>query len=194
MEKVSYSLGISVAQNLLSSGVKNLDQNAFAKGILHGLTGVGAEMSPREVNDLLNEFFQSIQRESLEKNGLEGQRFLEENAQRPGVTVLPSGLQYEILLSGSGPKPKASDRVKCHYHGTLIDGTVFDSSVLRGTPSVFPVNGVIQGWVEALQLMKTGDKWKLFIPSGLAYGERGAGDSIGPNATLVFEVELLEIV
>lgn len=194
MEKVSYSLGLSVAQNLLASGIKTLDQNAFARGILHGLTGEGAEMSPNEVNALLNDFFQNIQRESLEKNKTEGIQFLAENAQRTGVTVLPSGLQYEVLKTGNGQKPKASDKVKCHYHGTLIDGSVFDSSVQRGTPAVFPVNGVIQGWVEALQLMQTGDKWKLFIPSELAYGERGAGDSIGPNTTLVFEVELLEIV
>lgn len=151
-------------------------------------------MSPNEVNALLNDFFQNIQRESLEKNKTEGIQFLAENAQRTGVTVLPSGLQYEVLKTGNGQKPKASDKVKCHYHGTLIDGSVFDSSVQRGTPAVFPVNGVIQGWVEALQLMQTGDKWKLFIPSELAYGERGAGDSIGPNTTLVFEVELLEIV
>lgn len=194
MEKVSYSLGLSVAQNLMSSGVKDLNQEAFAKGILHGLAGVGAELSPREVNEVLNHFFENIQRESLEKNSAEGKRFLAENAQRSGVTVLPSGLQYEVLDAGNGAKPNPSDKVKCHYHGTLIDGTVFDSSVQRGTPAVFPVNGVIQGWVEALQLMQTGAKWKLFIPSELAYGERGAGDQIGPNTTLVFEVELLEII
>jgi FKBP-type peptidyl-prolyl cis-trans isomerase FklB len=194
MEKISYSLGLSVAPNLKSSGVKNLNEQAFAKGITHGLLGVGAELSSAEVNELLGQYFQGLQNESLERNKAEGELFLSDNAKRANVTVLPSGLQYEVLTMGTGAKPSASDKVKCHYHGTLINGDVFDSSVQRGTPAVFPVNGVIQGWVEALQLMPVGSKWKLFIPSDLAYGERGAGDSIGPNTALVFEVELIEIV
>lgn len=194
MEKISYSLGLSVAQNLKSSGVKDLNQEAFARGLMHGLKGAGAELTSHEVNDLLNQYFGGLQRESLERNQTEGLSFLAENAKRAGVTVLPSGLQYEVLATGNGATPKATEKVKCHYHGTLIDGTVFDSSVSRGTPAVFPVNGVIQGWVEALQLMPVGSKWKLFIPSELAYGERGAGDQIGPNTALVFEVELIEIV
>jgi FKBP-type peptidyl-prolyl cis-trans isomerase FklB len=123
----------------------------------------------------------------------EGQAFLSENAQRSEVITTESGLQYEVLVLGDGPKPAATDFVKVHYHGTLLDGTVFDSSVDRGEPAEFPVNGVISGWVEALQLMSVGSKYKLFIPSGLAYGERGAGAQIGPNSTLIFEVELLEI-
>jgi FKBP-type peptidyl-prolyl cis-trans isomerase FklB len=193
MEKISYALGLSVAQNLISSGIKDLNQTSFAKGIMHGLQGSGSEMTVPEVNALLNQYFEGLQNEALSKNQTEGQSYLQENAKRNGVTVLPSGLQYEVITQGTGVLPKATDKVKCHYHGTLINGTVFDSSVQRGTPAVFPVNGVIQGWVEALQLMPVGSKWKLHIPSELAYGERGAGDQIGPHTALVFEVELIEI-
>jgi FKBP-type peptidyl-prolyl cis-trans isomerase FklB len=121
-------------------------------------------------------------------------KFLSENRKNEGVTELPSGLQYQVLKEGDGEIPTATDKVKCHYHGTLIDGTVFDSSVQRGQPAVFPVNGVIQGWVEALQLMSTGSKWRLFIPSELAYGSNGAGAAIGPHSTLIFDVELLKII
>jgi len=124
---------------------------------------------------------------------LDGKTFLAENAKKTGVVVLPSGLQYKIMAAGTGPKPKATDTVTTHYHGTLIDGTVFDSSVQRGQPISFPVNGVIKGWQEALQLMPVGSKWQLFIPSDLAYGSRGAGGAIGPDATLIFEVELIAI-
>ena len=122
-----------------------------------------------------------------------GKDFLADNAKKDSIVTLASGLQYEIMTEGNGAKPAAADQVECHYHGTLIDGTVFDSSVERGEPAVFPVNGVIQGWVEALQLMPVGSKWRLFIPSDLAYGERGAGQQIGPHTTLVFEVELISI-
>ena len=130
----------------------------------------------------------------LGNNLEEGRTFLEENSKKENVVTLPSGLQYEILTEGSGEKPKATDKVKCHYHGTLLNGTVFDSSVQRGEPAVFGVNQVIKGWVEALQLMAEGSKWRLFIPSELAYGEQGAGGSIEPNSTLIFDVELLGIV
>ncbi len=129
----------------------------------------------------------------LSKNLQAGIDFLEENKKRDNVVALSSGLQYEILTEGKGEKPKATDKVKCHYHGTLIDGTVFDSSVQRGQPAVFGVNQVIKGWVEALQLMPVGSKWRLYIPSELAYGQQGAGDIIKPNSTLIFDVELLEI-
>jgi FKBP-type peptidyl-prolyl cis-trans isomerase FklB len=193
MEKISYALGLSVAQNLLSSGVKDLNQSAFSKGIMHGLQNENVEMTPSEVNDLLRQYFEGLQQKAVSLNKEAGLKFLAENAKNTGVTVLPSGLQYQVLTDGTGAQPKATDKVKCHYHGTLIDGTVFDSSVERGTPAVFPVNGVIQGWVEALQLMQVGAKWRLFIPSELAYGDRGAGDKIGPNTTLVFDVELIEI-
>ena len=124
----------------------------------------------------------------------EGLKFLAENRDKKGIVETASGLQYKILEEGDGEKPSPTDEVKCHYHGTLIDGTVFDSSIQRGEPAVFPVNGVIQGWVEALQMMSAGSKWRLFVPSDLAYGERGAGGAIGPNTTLIFDVELLEIV
>ncbi|MFV0417372.1 MAG: FKBP-type peptidyl-prolyl cis-trans isomerase [Dysgonomonas sp.] len=134
------------------------------------------------------------QEERLELNLKTGQEFLATNKEKPGVTTLPSGLQYEIIKEGNGAKPKATDRVECHYHGTLIDGTVFDSSVEKGKPATFNVSGVIKGWTEALQLMPVGSKWKLFIPSNLAYGERGAGQSIEPNSTLIFEVEILNIL
>ena len=131
--------------------------------------------------------------EKLAANLKAGEDFLEQNKQREGVKTTPSGLQYEVLTEGTGPKPKATDNVKCHYHGTLIDGTVFDSSVQRGQPATFPLNMVIKGWTEALQLMPVGSKWTLFIPSSLGYGSRGAGGSIPPNATLIFDVELISI-
>ncbi len=193
MEKISYSLGLSVAQNLRSTGIKGLNETAFGRGIKHGLAGEGIEMSPDEVNAILNAFFQNIQDEQKNQNLNEGKAFLEVNAKNEGVVTLASGLQYQIINKGTGPKPQATDQVSCHYHGTLISGEVFDSSVQRGQPAVFPVNGVIAGWIEALQLMEVGSKWKLFIPSHLAYGERGAGDQIGPHTTLIFEVELLGI-
>lgn len=135
-----------------------------------------------------------LQAERHEINKQAGAEFLRINKEKAGVVTLPSGLQYEVLKTGDGTKPKASDKVKCHYHGTLINGTVFDSSVQRGEPATFGVSQVIPGWVEALQLMNVGSKWRLFIPSELAYGERGAGETIEPNSTLVFEVELLDIV
>ncbi len=193
MDKISYSLGLSVAQNLRSTGIKGLNEVEFSRGIKHGLAGEGIEMSPDEVNAILNTFFQNIQQEQVAQNLNEGKAFLEANAKNEGVVTLASGLQYQIINKGTGSKPQATDQVKCHYHGTLINGDVFDSSVLRGQPAVFPVNGVIAGWIEALQMMEVGSKWKLFIPSHLAYGERGAGDQIGPHTTLIFEVELLGI-
>lgn len=194
MEKVSYSLGLSVAGNLLKSGVDSINQEEFAKGVKHGLGEGESEMSAEEVNKVLNDFFTKIQNQVGDKNKAEGEAFLKANGENDGVVVLPSGLQYSVITEGNGAKPTATDKVKCHYHGTLINGAVFDSSVERGQPAEFPVNGVIPGWVEALQLMSIGAKWKLFIPAALAYGERGAGEQIGPHTALVFEVELLEIV
>ena len=194
MEKLSYSLGLSIAGNLQKSGVTELDYNAFAKGVKHFIDGAETEVSPEEANQIINTFFEALQAKQFEKNVEAGQAFLAENATREGVVTLESGLQYEILTAGDGAIPTASNSVKCHYHGTLIDGKVFDSSVERGQPAEFPVGGVIAGWVEALQLMPLGSKWKLFVPSDLAYGAQGAGQDIGPHTTLVFEVELLEIV
>lgn len=194
MEKLSYALGLSIAGNLQKSGVAELDYESFARGVKHHIEGSETEISPEEANQIINEFFTAIQSKQFEANVKAGQEFLAENAKKDGVVTLESGLQYEVMTEGTGTVPAATDSVKCHYHGTLIDGKVFDSSVQRGEPAVFPVNGVIAGWVEALQLMPVGSKWKLSIPSNLAYGEQGAGQDIGPHTTLVFEVELLEIV
>ncbi len=194
MEKISYSLGLSIAANLLKSGVTDLDFEAFTRGVKHFLDGEKTEISTEEAGKIINEYFSKLQSKQFEANIKAGQDFLAENAKRESVITLESGLQYEVLTEGEGSTPTANDNVKCHYHGTLIDGTVFDSSVQRGEPAVFPVGGVIAGWVEALQLMGVGSKWKLYVPSNLAYGEQGAGQQIEPHTTLVFEVELLEIV
>lgn len=139
----------------------------------------------------VSERLAQLQKEKSEANLKAGQEFLAQNRQRPGVTETSSGLQYEILSEGNGPKPSATSKVTCHYHGTLIDGTVFDSSVQRGQPATFPLNMVIKGWTEALQLMPSGSKWRLFLPPHLAYGERQTGAHIGPNSTLIFDVELI---
>jgi len=194
MEKVSYALGLSLGNNLLSSGVTILDYTKLAKGIQDVMEQKQPGMSYQEAQAVVNDFFQTLQSSTSEKAQSEGKAFLDANGKRDEVITLASGLQYEIMTKGTGAIPKASDSVKVHYHGTLIDGNVFDSSVRRGEPATFGVTQVISGWVEALQLMPVGSKWKLFIPSDLAYGNQGAGQSISPNSTLIFEVELLEIV
>jgi FKBP-type peptidyl-prolyl cis-trans isomerase FklB len=194
MEKVSYSLGLSLGNNLLNSGVSSLDYAKLAKGIQDVMEQNEPEISYEEAQAVINDFFEQIQTIVGGKAQSEGIAFLKENAKRAGVITLPSGLQYEIMTKGTGATPKATDQVKVHYHGLLIDGTVFDSSVKRGEPATFGVTQVISGWVEALQLMPIGSKWKLFIPSDLAYGAQGAGQSIAPHSTLIFEVELLGIV
>jgi len=194
MEKVSYALGLSLGNNLLGSGVKTLDYARMAKGIQDVLEQNEPDMSYEEAQAIISEFFEKLQAKMSEKGQGEGKAFLEENAKRDGVITLASGLQYEIMTEGNGSIPKSSDSVKVHYHGTTIDGNVFDSSVRRGEPATFGVTQVISGWVEALQLMPVGSKWKLFIPSDLAYGAQGAGQAIAPHATLIFEVELLDIV
>ncbi|MDH6308449.1 FKBP-type peptidyl-prolyl cis-trans isomerase FklB [Dysgonomonas sp. PFB1-18] len=194
MDKISYALGLSIGNNFMSSGIKNIDPESFLKGLQDVINGNQAAISYEEAQQILNDYFSKLQEDRLELNLKAGEEFLAINKNRPGVVTLPSGLQYEILKEGNGPKPKVTDQVKCHYHGTLIDGTVFDSSVERGQPATFGVNQVIPGWVEALQLMPVGSKWKLFIPANLAYGKAGAGQSIEPNSTLIFEVEILDIV
>lgn len=194
LEKFSYALGLSISANLIQSGVKQIHPEAFNSALKDVFAGVEPQVSPEEANQILEAFMSQSQEGDAAKNLEEGLAFLTENAKKDEVTELPSGLQYEILKEGDGDLPTVNDQVKCHYHGTLIDGTVFDSSVQRGEPATFPVNGVIQGWVEALQLMSVGSKWKLYVPSELAYGNRGAGGAIGPNSTLVFEVELLDIL
>ncbi|MBQ2321092.1 MAG: FKBP-type peptidyl-prolyl cis-trans isomerase [Bacteroidales bacterium] len=194
MEKTSYAIGMNIGHNLLQSGAKNIDTEALARGLSDVINGNKTDLEPQEAGKILNKYFAELEEAKSKEAIAEGKAFLEANATRPEVTTLKSGLQYEIMKAGEGPKPKATDTVRCHYHGTLINGTVFDSSVRRGQPADFPVNGVIAGWVEALQLMPVGSKWKLYIPHNLAYGTRGAGESIPPYATLIFEVELLEIL
>ena len=194
MENVSYALGLSIGNNFRASGIKELNMDDFLKGLNDVFSEAKPAISYDEAKQILNDFFMKLQAEKLEMNKQAGAEFLRINKEKAGVVTLPSGLQYEVLKKGDGAKPKASDKVKCHYHGTLINGTVFDSSVQRGEPATFGVSQVIPGWGEALQLMNVGSKWRLFIPSELAYGERGAGETIEPNSTLVFEVELLDIV
>lgn len=194
MDKVSYSLGLSIASNLISSGVKTINMEAFSDALSTVFAGKMPEIMPDEANNILQDYFEKLQKAQGDAAKEAGAQFLAENQNKEGVVTLSSGLQYKILKSGDGPKPKASDTVKCHYEGRLINGQVFDSSIKRGEPTEFPVSGVIAGWVEALQLMPVGSKWQLYIPSELAYGSHGAGQSIGPNETLIFDVELLAIV
>lgn len=193
MDKLSYALGMSMASSLVNSGLNQIDTDSFVKAFIEVINNGAAEMNPQEANQYIQEYLSKRQNEMLGENLRIGRKFLEENKKKDGVITLASGLQYEILKEGSGPKPKATEKVKCHYHGTLINGKVFDSSVERGQPAVFGVNQVIKGWVEALQLMSVGSKWRLYIPSELAYGSQGAGSSIEPNSTLIFDVELLGI-
>jgi len=194
LENFSYALGMSIAGNLIQTGVKTVNPELFLNGFKDVFNGEETMIHPEDANAILEEFIGKLNENKGAGNLEEGQKFLAENKKKYGVTELPSGLQYKVLTEGEGEIPTANDQVKCHYHGTLIDGTVFDSSVERRQPAVFPVNGVIQGWVEALQLMSTGSKWRLFIPSQLAYGNNGAGGAIGPNSALIFDVELLEII
>ena len=194
MDKVSYALGLSIGNNFQNSGINDLQIEDFVKGLKDILGGQTPEISYDEAKQVINDYFMKLQKEKFEINKKAGEEFLNNNKGKAGVVTLPSGLQYQVLQKGEGPKPTASDKVKCHYHGTLINGTVFDSSVQRGEPAVFGVSQVIPGWVEALQLMPVGSKWRLFIPSDLAYGEHGAGEAIEPNSALVFDVELLDIV
>ncbi len=193
-DKISYSLGLSIASNLISSGVKTINTEAFNDAMSTVFAGKMPEIMPDEANNILQDYFDKIQKEKGNAAQKAGEKFLTENKTKEGVITRSSGLQYKILKSGNGPKPQISDTVKCHYEGRLINGQVFDSSIRRGQPAEFPVSGVIAGWVEALQLMPVGSKWQLYIPSGLAYGTHGAGQSIGPNETLIFDVELLAIV
>lgn len=194
MDQVSYALGMNIAQNLANSGLKELNFDAFSKGMRAVMENTTPELDVEKANTILQQFFSELEKKKFQANIEEGKTFLEENSKRAEVTTLASGLQYEVIQKGEGASPASTDKVKCHYHGTLVDGTVFDSSVQRGEPAEFPVDGVIQGWVEALQLMSVGSKWRLYIPSNLAYGENGAGGVIGPHATLIFEVELLAII
>lgn len=192
-EKLSYALGIVIGQNLKDQGLAVQDAAAFTRGLQALMSGQNMEMQANEANAIINQYMQE-QEELKSKDNVEaGKQFLADNKSKPGVVELPSGLQYQVLTEGSGRKPGRNDQVTTHYHGTLIDGTVFDSSVQRGQPASFGVSQVIAGWTEALQLMSEGSKWRLFIPSNLAYGSRGAGGKIGPHSTLIFDVELLKV-
>ena len=193
MDKISYALGLSMGQNLMGSGVGKLNYQDLAAGIEDVLTHQQPKISYQEAQQVLNTFFQELEQKIAGAAKEAGEKFLAENAKREGVKVTESGLQYEILEPSLGQKPKATDTVRVHYEGTLIDGTVFDSSYKRGESITFPLNGVIKGWTEGLQLMSIGSKYKFFIPYQLAYGERGAGASIPPYAALIFTVELLGI-
>lgn len=193
MDKVAYSLGLSIGQNLAQSGIKDINSEDFLAGIKDVLEGRKPQISMQEAQTVLNKFFKELEEKTAGAAKAEGERFLEENAKRPSVKVTASGLQYEVLEATLGQKPKATDRVKVHYEGTLPDGTVFDSSYRRGEPITFALNQVIAGWTEGLQLMSIGSKYKLFIPYQLGYGEHGAGASIPPYSALVFTVELLGI-
>lgn len=194
-QKVSYGIGYNMGSSLARDNALRIDQAALAAGIADALAKAKTRVPEAEIEAAFTALRQRIATEQAaagEKQLAAGKAYLEKNKAKPGVKVTASGLQYEVLKSGSGPKPKETNTVKVHYHGTLIDGTVFDSSVERKEPIEFPVTQVIQGWVEALQMMSVGDKWKLTIPSEIAYGPSGKGD-IPPNSVLIFEVELLEI-
>jgi len=191
-DKASYGLGMSIGESLLKDGLHTLDLDIFLQGVKDRVAGT-SKIPVEESQKALQLYYSEMQNAKSSQNIEQGLQFMEANGKKDGITTLASGMQYEVMTAGDGPKPAATDKVTTHYHGTLVDGTVFDSSVQRGQPASFPVNGVIQGWVEALQLMGTGSKWRLFIPPNLAYGEQGSPPVIGPNATLIFEVELISI-
>lgn len=194
MNKISYALGLGIGQQLKSMGIEDFSVQDFTQSICDVLTGAEPAISHREAQTLLNEYFDKQARKQAEGAIAEGKTFLEANGKKAGIVTTKSGLQYQVLTEGSGRSPKATDKVRCHYEGTLIDGSVFDSSYKRGEPADFPLNGVIPGWTEGLQLMKEGAKYRFFIPYLLGYGERGAGSSIPPYSTLIFDVELIKVL
>ena len=193
MDKVSYALGLSLGQNMASSGVKTIEYDDLVAGMKAIMNKEKPAISFDEAQEVLNTFFSELEAQVAGKAKEEGEAFLAANAKREGVNVTASGLQYEVLTAAEGKKPKATDKVKVHYEGTLIDGTVFDSSYRRGEAISFGLNQVIKGWTEGVQLMSVGAKYKFFIPYNLAYGERGAGAQIPPYAALIFTVDLLGI-
>ncbi len=192
LDSVSYGLGVSIGANLKQNALDTVNVVLLSKGMKDFFANKNS-MTSEQADVAIRGFIQAKEKQKGEGNVKAGEAFLAANKSKPGVITTASGLQYQVIKEGTGAKPTLNDMVTTHYHGTLIDGTVFDSSVDRGQPASFPVSGVIPGWTEALQLMNVGSKWKLFVPSNLAYGERGAGGKIGPNSTLIFEVELLSI-
>lgn len=196
-QRVSYGIGRQMGDQLATNPFDGVDPQAVAEGVIDALEGKASAVAHEDLEHAFQQISQRMQakqKEQAKQLAAEGEAFLATNAKKEGVTVTESGLQYEVLDPGSGAKPQATSTVKTHYHGTLIDGSVFDSSYDRGQPAEFPVNGVIAGWTEALQMMPVGAKWRLYIPYHLAYGERGAGGKIAPYSTLIFDVELLDIV
>src|SRR4030043_683756 len=194
-DKVSYIIGMDIGNNLKKQLI-DVDLNILTKGLKDAFTGAKSLLTEKEIQETMTAFQKEMmakKEEVAKQNKKDGEAFLAENKKKEGVKTLPSGLQYKVIKTGTGKKPKSTDTVTVHYRGTLINGTEFDSSYKRGQPVSFPVSGVIPGWTEALQLMGEGAKWQIFVPSNLAYGERGAGNQIGPNATLIFEVELISI-
>jgi FKBP-type peptidyl-prolyl cis-trans isomerase FklB len=198
-DKISYIIGMDIGNNFKKQGVE-VDPDILARGIKDALSGAKPQLTEQEAKDVMASFEkemrakqEAMRKTAGEKNKKEGEQFLAANKSKEGVKTLPSGLQYKVIKAGTGKKPQLTDTVTVQYRGTLIDGTEFDSSLRRGQPATFEVNKIIPGWTEALQLMQEGAKWQLFIPPNLAYGERGAGQQIGPNATLIFEVELVSI-
>jgi FKBP-type peptidyl-prolyl cis-trans isomerase FklB len=193
-DKVSYSIGLQIGGNLTRQKV-DVNPDVLAAGIKDAIAGK-PQLTQDQIKDVMTQFEKDMEQKQKtlgEKNKVDGAKFLEENKKKPGVKTTASGLEYKVIKEGTGPTPKPTDMVTVNYRGTLINGTEFDSSYKRGQPATFPVNGVIKGWTEALQLMKKGSKFELFIPPNLAYGERAVGPDIGPNATLTFEVELLDV-
>lgn len=200
LDRISYALGLSMGNNFRSSGIEKINVADFADGVNAVFTGEKPRMTYDEAKEEIRKFFTEMERRQQEAaqamakvNAEAGEKFLKENGGRPEVVTTASGLQYEVIKEGEGASPKPGDNVTVHYTGKLIDGTVFDSSVERGQPATFGVTQVIPGWVEALQMMKEGAQWRLYIPSALAYGPNGAGPTIGPNATLIFDVELIKV-
>ena len=200
MDKLSYALGLGIGRQLSQMGADDLNVADFAQAVKDMIDGKEPQVPTAEAQQIVEDFFRKQEErqraEAAEKyKGAksEGEKYLSENAKKEGVVTLPSGLQYKVLKEGNGKSPKATDKVVCHYEGMLVDGTMFDSSIQRGEPATFPLNGVIAGWTEGLQLMKEGAKYRFFIPYQLGYGERGAGASIPPFAALVFDVELIEV-
>lgn len=194
MDKISYALGLGIGQQLKNMGIENFNVQDFTQSICDVLAGNELQLSHREAQLLLNDYFDRKQKEQSKDAIAKGAEFLKENAKKAGVTVTKSGLQYEVIKEGTGRSPKATDKVRCHYEGWLIDGTVFDSSYKRSEPADFPLNGVIPGWTEGVQLMKEGAKYRFYIPYLLGYGESGAGSSIPPYSTLIFDVELIKVL
>ena len=194
MKKISYALGLGIGQQLKSMNIENFDAKEFCRSIEDVMNGRETDFSAREAQVMLSEYFEKKQAEEAQANIAAGKAYLEKNGKREGVITTKSGLQYEVLTEGTGKSPKATDKVRCHYEGRLTDGSVFDSSYQRGEPADFGLNQVIPGWTEGVQLMKEGAKYRFHIPYLLGYGERGAGASIPPYATLVFDVELIEVL